>query len=156
MALDPALQELVDRAAIRDLMMNYARGIDRGDLDLVASLFTPDAYANYFGDERDGRDNIITRLRGASSRYDGRTHFMGDQEIRITGDTADVETYAVDCNRYTVEGSQYLTMGGLRYQDKLVRQDGRWLIQHRVLHVDWRQNMMMDTSVPRADRVPIP
>ena len=41
MALDSVIQELVDKAAIRELMMKYARGIDRRDLDLIASGFTP-------------------------------------------------------------------------------------------------------------------
>ena len=29
MTLDSALQELIDKAVIRDVMMRYARGIDR-------------------------------------------------------------------------------------------------------------------------------
>ena len=96
MALDAVLQELLDKAAIRDLMMKYARGIDRRDLDLVASGFTPDAHTNYDGQEQQGREDIVHRLRVGTSRFDRSTHFMGDQEIQINGDTADVETYAID------------------------------------------------------------
>ena len=62
-ALDSALQELVDKAAIRDLMARYARGMDRPDFDLIASSFTHDAYASYDGGgirwEAQGRDNIV-------------------------------------------------------------------------------------------------
>ncbi|MCE2463994.1 MAG: nuclear transport factor 2 family protein, partial [Dehalococcoidia bacterium] len=47
MAIDPVLQELADRAAIRDVMILYARGLDRRDFDLVRSCFTDDAYADY-------------------------------------------------------------------------------------------------------------
>ena len=156
MALDLALQELVDRAGIRDLMMRYARGLDRDDLDLVASTFTSDAYANYPGREGRGLDNIIGGLRASSSRSDRRTHFMGDQEIQIHGDTADVETYAIDYILYTVEGIQYQSTGGLRYQDRMVRRNGGWQVEYRVLHVDWRRNVLMDTSAPGREQVPLP
>ena len=155
MTLDSALQELVDKAGIRDVMMRYARGIDRRDMDLIASSFTPDAYANYGGRENQGRESIISRLRTGTSRFDHSTHFMGDQEIQINGDTADVETYAIDYLLYTVEGTQYQSMGGLRYVDKMVRQNGQWQVQHRVMHIDWRRNTLADTAVPGIDRVPI-
>ena len=154
MTLDSALQELVDKAGIRDVMMRYARGIDRRDMDLIASSFAPDAYVNYAGREDQGRDNIISRLRTSTSRYRS-THFMGDQEIQINGDTADVETYAIDYLFYTVEGTHYQSMGGLRYVDKMVRQNGQWQVQHRVMHIDWRRNTLVDTSVPGIDRVPV-
>ena len=63
MALDSPLQGLEDKAAIRDLMARYARGMDRPDFDLIAFSFTPDAYASYGGGgirwEAQGRDNIV-------------------------------------------------------------------------------------------------
>ena len=88
-------------------------------------------------------------------RSDRSTHFMGDQEIKISGDTADVETYAIDYLLYTIEGTQYQAMGGLRYRDRMVRQNGQWLVQHRVLHIDWRRNSPIDPSVPGIDIVPV-
>tara|TARA_B100000315_G_scaffold48707_1_gene43407 strand:- start:3500 stop:3937 length:438 start_codon:yes stop_codon:yes gene_type:complete len=142
MALDPALQELVDKAAIRDLMTRYARSNDRRDFELMASTFTTDAYANYGEWERQGVDNIVGRL--AYTRSHRATHFLGDQDIQINGNSADVETYAIAYSR--VEGAQSLRMAGLRYQDKMVRQNGRWLVRHRVLHHDWRTIAALDTS----------
>jgi hypothetical protein len=122
MTLDPAIQELIDKVAIRDLMARYARSTD--------------AYAHYFEWERQGVDNIISRL--AYDRTHRATHFMGDQEIHIHGDSADVETYAIAYSR--PEGTDSLQITGLRYVDKMVRQNGQWLVQHRVLHFDWRTN----------------
>ena len=155
MALDPALLEIVDKAGIRDVMMRYARGIDRRDMDLIASSFTPDAYANYSGRESQGLENILSSLGGSLRRFDRTTHFMGDQEMQINGDTADVETYAIDYILYTFEGTQYQAMGGLRYQDRMVRHNGQWLVQNRVLHIDWRRNSPIDPSVPGTDILPV-
>ena len=141
MALEPVIQELVDKAAIRELMARYARSNDRRDFELMASTFTSDAYADYEEWECQGVDNIVRQL--AYTRTHRATHFMGDQEIRINGDSADVETYAISYRR--VEGTQSLAIGGLRYEDKMVRQNGQWLVQHRVLHHDWRVIATVDT-----------
>ena len=161
MALDPALQELVDKAAIRDLMARYARGVDGLDSDMIASTFASDAYANYGQDpipefqwEGRGRDNIV-RWITTRPRSGRPTHFMGDQVIQINGDTAEVETYAVGYGVANVDGTQSLLITGLRYVDKMVRQNGQWLVQHRVLHHDWRGNAPADASLPSPDRVPV-
>ena len=142
MALDPALQDLVDRAAIRDLMTRYARSNDRRDFDSMTSTFTADAYASYGDWERQGVENIVGRL--AYTRPHRATHFLGDQDIRIDGDSAEVETYAIAYSR--VEGTESMRMSGLRYQDKMVRQDGQWLVRHRVLLTDWRALVPLDPS----------
>jgi hypothetical protein len=155
MALEPAIQELVDRAAIRDLMARYARGLDRLDLDLVASSFTTDAYVNYGTWEDTGVDNIVRRLRARVSRYDRSTHFMGDQVVRFNGDTADVETYALIYIVYSVEGNQYQSMGGIHYEDRMTRHGGGWQVQRRVVHHDWRRKARVDESVPGTERLPI-
>lgn len=42
---DPELQNLIDEAAIRRLLANYPRAIDRQDFTLLASLFHSDAIA---------------------------------------------------------------------------------------------------------------
>lgn len=142
MALDPALQELVEKAAIRELMARYARSNDRRDFDSMTSTFTADAYASYGDWERQGVENIVGRL--AYNRPHRATHFLGDQDIRIDGDSAEVETYAIAYSR--VESTESMRMSGLRYQDKMVRQDGQWLVRHRVLLTDWRALVPLDPS----------
>ena len=59
---DPAVQLLVDRAEIRDVMMRYSAGVDRRDFDLVTSCFTPDVVAATFGTS--GRDALINSRKG--------------------------------------------------------------------------------------------
>ncbi len=82
------------------------------------------------------------------------THFMGDQAIQINGDSAEVETYAVAFGIHYVDGTPSVVMTGLRYVDTMVRQDGQWLVRHRVLHHDWRGNAPADVQLPSPDRVP--
>ena len=40
---DPAVQRLLDRAAIEECLLRYTRGIDRHDTELTMSAFHPDA-----------------------------------------------------------------------------------------------------------------
>ena len=81
---------------------------------------------------------------------------MGDQEFQITGAMADVETYAIIYILYTVEGTQYQSMRGIHYEDKMVRYDRGWQVQHRVVHSDWLRGIRVETSVPGIDQVPVP
>ena len=37
------MQQIIDREEIRDLMMRYARGVDRGDWETVRAVYHPDA-----------------------------------------------------------------------------------------------------------------
>ena len=97
---DDAIRELADRAAIQDVMLRYARGVDRKDLALVASCFTSDA--SYEGALAHGTiADALVRLRDAMARYDSTMHFVGNQLVEINGDTASSETYAVAYHRLT-------------------------------------------------------
>ncbi len=155
MALDPALQELVDKDAIRDLMARYARGVDGRDPELIASTLTSDAYTDYGEWDGSGRDNIVNWIMRPWDSPFRSTHFMGDQLVRLDGDTAEVETYAVAFGVHDVEGAPSVVITGLRYVDTMVRQDGQWLVRHRALHHDWRGNAPADVQFPSLDRAPV-
>ncbi len=153
MALDPMLQELVDKAAIRDLMARYARGVDSRDPELIASTLTSHAYTDYGEWDGRGRETIVNWIMRPSDSNFRSTHFMGDQVVQIDGDTAEVETYAVAFSVRDVDGAPSLFMTGLRYADKMVRKNGQWLVRHRVLHHDWG-NASADVQLPSPDRGP--
>ena len=78
-------------------------------------------------------------MRPSASHFRS-THFMGDQVVPISWDTAEVETYAVGFEVRDVDGTPYVVITGLRYMDKMARQNSQWLARHRVLHHDWRGN----------------
>ena len=55
MAIDEtALCGLLDREAIRDVYTRYARGLDRGDAELIASAYHPDATEDHHGEVYSG------------------------------------------------------------------------------------------------------
>ena len=135
---DEAVRALADRAAIQDLMLRYARGVDRKDLDLVASRFTPDA--SYEGALAHGTiADALARLHDRMARYDSTMHFIGNQLIELNGDAARSETYAIAYHRLTENGEAKLFTVGVRYLDELTHEGDEWRIRRRVVTKEWQR-----------------
>jgi hypothetical protein len=134
----PAAGELraeLDRAAIRELMLRYAAGLDRRDFAMVRDCFTTDARAEYSGRVLEpGVDAIIAHVSGIAALRCSM-HVVANVLIELRGDEAESETYT-----YTVaylaearDGTEMIHVRGLRYRDELVRDPERgWLIRRRV------------------------
>jgi hypothetical protein len=130
-----AVQALLDRAAIQDVLLRYARGVDRRDLDLVASCFTADAA--YDGALARGTiADALAALRVAVTRYTATLHFLGNQLIELDDDAARSETYALAHHRLA-DGT--LRVVAVRYVDELVRRPEGWRIARRVAHREWER-----------------
>lgn len=133
------MADLADRAAISDVLDDYALGIDTRDFDLVASLFTPDAHLDYTssGGPAASRDEVVEWLRASLPAVAMTQHLLTNRRIRVDGDTASVRTELLNPLLFDGEaGTELLLMGG-RYDDQFVRVDTRWLIAHRVHVSTW-------------------
>jgi len=132
--MEPELRALLDRAAIQDVLLRYARGVDQKDLTLVAACFTPDAI--YEGSLARGTvQDALARLVERLAVWDTTMHVMANQLIELAGDRAHSETYAIAYHR----GKSGQFVVGVRYLDDLVRREERWLICRRVVALDWQQ-----------------
>ncbi len=145
-------QELLDRLALRRLVEAYAHGADRRDAQGMAALFTEDGrLAIYEGQpgtaepttERRGRPDIASAMKGLN-RYEVTTHLLGQQSVDIDGDRATGETYCLAHHVSTRDGTRENRVMSIRYLDHYVRSDGRWLIDERVLAVDWVETRRLD------------
>jgi len=136
---------LEDRAAIADCLARYARGVDRGDWDLVLSTYHPDAYDSH-GDYRGGMDGLAAWLDKRLSGVDNSMHLLGQCLIEFAGpDWAFVETYFVsrrllpptDAQRAGLPADAAMTreVAG-RYVDQFERRHGHWKVLHRVVVVE--------------------
>ena len=135
---EAAVRELLDRAAIHDVLLRYARGVDNRDVALVASCFVPGAV--YEGTLACGTiEAALTTLRERLARYDGTMHMIGNHLIELRGDTATSETYAVAYHRLQEGGTPLLSTVGVRYLDDLVRHGDEWRIQRRVVKMEWQR-----------------
>jgi hypothetical protein len=137
MSLD--VQTLLDRQEIADVILRYARGIDRLDLDLVRSCYHDDAYDDH-GTFQGSADDFVRWCKGFLPRYVTTMHFMGNMLIEVEGAVARAETYAVAYHRKAHEdGSGHDDVFGIRYVDRFEKRDGAWKIAHRVVATEWRR-----------------
>ena len=55
-SLEEKVRVLVSKDEIRDVLMRYARGVDRGEADLITSCYHPDAVDDHGGTELTGTE----------------------------------------------------------------------------------------------------
>jgi hypothetical protein len=132
--LTPELQLLVDEAAIRRVLVRYARAIDRMDWDLLRTCYHPgavDHHGLYIGDV----EGFIAMLAEKLPLDESTTHFLGNQELEIEGDVAFSETAAIARHRRAAAGGEPGTdyFAFVRYCDRFERRDGEWRIAHRIV-----------------------
>jgi len=138
-ALEAKLKELIAKDEIRSALMRYARGVDRGEPDLIASAFWPDAVDDHGGVTLVGTEAgpRFTGSRKLSASGAAGQHFMGNITIELEGDTAYTESYFVSYLIVDRDGAEYTRFRGARYIDRFERRDGEWKIAYRVVVDDW-------------------
>jgi len=154
------LQALIDKEAIRDLVLLYSRGVDRKDLDLLRDLYTADATDTH-GDTYDGPAEGYLQFLAASlphMRYSG--HHVANHMISVDGDEAEGEVYALAFHAIPdAQGGMLEDLKLVRYIDKYRRcEDGRWRFAKRTVTYDYQTRKPIDeTSVallPAVDQDP--
>jgi uncharacterized protein (TIGR02246 family) len=140
-----ARRQLVDRAAIEEVMQKYIWSVDSLDADGYVSVFTEDAVIDSNGVIEKGHDNIrkvVTGLqaRQAANRAEGKPpgalyHVISNERISFQSATeATYQSYWQTMRKGT--DNRYTAGGFGTSEDHLVKQkDGKWLIKSRKLVV---------------------
>lgn len=157
--IDPRVQGLIDRQEIEQVLKLYCRAIDRLDIELLKSIYHPEAtddHGTYCGNAHGFADYIIPSMR--ESITDGM-HTVTHCTIDLDGDFATSEayywayqqtkggyewiegffgeTYARKSQAEgTIDGAHDFYCGG-RYIDLFERRDGQWKILRRKITNEW-------------------
>jgi hypothetical protein len=132
--MDRELRCLVAERAIRRVLLIYCRGVDRMDLELIRSVFHPDAIddhsARYSGPGVGFADYIAQSL--PAQNFVATSHQITNSLINFESeDRASAETYFMVAH---ANGADILWMLG-RYLDVFEQREGVWKILHRrVVH----------------------
>jgi hypothetical protein len=133
--LQAQVRELLDRQQILDCVHRYARGLDRHDPEIFASVYHEDAI-DHHGDFLGRRDEFVPwGIDLLASEWDTHTHFLSNVRIELDGDTAHSECYVFFAQRR--RDRPVLDIGGGRYIDRLERRDREWRVAARELVIDW-------------------
>jgi ketosteroid isomerase-like protein len=136
---DNAIQSLIDRQAIVDVLTRYTTALDLKDWDLLAEQFTPDAVVDYSaegGPVCHGRAEMVADCQADLGKLDATHHLTGNFVIEVQGDAATSRSL-VQAWHYSAAGGErggtQLMAGG--YEDRLVRTSDGWKLEHRRLLV---------------------
>lgn len=134
-----SLQEISDRMEIAMLHDRYAGAIDRVDMVLLDSVFTPDAEIDYtafaeWGGIKGSYPQIRAWLEQGLSRSHGHQHIIANREIVLEADQASGRVLCLNPMvqaEQDADGRARVGFHGLWYLDRYVRTADGWRISSR-------------------------
>ena len=148
------LQVLEDREEIRQIFVDYARCLDSGDHAGYASLFASDGVLSAeLGDavgpaaiEAVLDEHLGPEVRG---HLPPSIHVMNNHHIDVAGDRA--TTVVIWFYLTTDEDGAGTILQAGRYDDDLVREDGRWKIKRHTISRIMGRSPMQEPPATRLD-----
>lgn len=147
MKIEQKIQEVEDRYAIRALVDNYAFCADTRNAQGQMALFTEDTKFEVYYDPKSATPSQIVSSRtdlfpvfDNLNTYNATMHFNGQSSVVLDGDTATGIAYCMAHHLTIEDGKQKFMVAAIRYHDRFVKQDGKWLFSERKLLVDWIEN----------------
>ncbi|MGV9864096.1 nuclear transport factor 2 family protein [Rhodococcus koreensis] len=130
-AITRRLDALESRERIRELLFEFVRGVERGDVDIIRGVFHPDArtdYGIFVGNAQEFATHIVDWYRDVPYVR----NFVTNPRIVLDGDRAFVESHFDSTNWLELEdGGMIERCAEGRYTDVFERRDGQWRILHR-------------------------
>lgn len=161
MSKDAALQALLDKQEITEVLQRYSRTLDWLDDAGQASCFWPDAHIDYGFFTGTATDflPVVMDIERASQR---RWHFLSPPAVRLHDDThASSECYGFGNGvREQDDGTWSGNLYGGRYLDEFERRDGdsgpEWRISKRQYIMDWRMPLNDQPGNEPNPELPLP
>jgi hypothetical protein len=135
------LDELAAHLEIQQVLYRYCRGVDRGDLELLRSVYHPDAIDRHGAFEGSGYDfaaGLVPRMDQAPCVGQ---HHITNALIDLRGETAAVESYFIAYHPLPQEDGGGHAMVCGRYLDRFERRHRAWLIAEREVVIDLSQRL---------------
>jgi hypothetical protein len=134
---------------IRQVAFRYCRGLDRLDVDLMRSSYTPgavDDHGVFVGDAAEFCSRVVESHRS----YDATMHCVLNHTIEVDGpDEARGELYVLAYVLRTPQSAaQVLDAWWGRYQDRYARVAGSWGIAHRICVHEWTRTSPLGERMP--------
>ncbi len=137
--LETQVQWLVDRAAISDQLIEFARTLDEKEWDAHVSLYLPDGvFAAGEALRLQGHDELRrTASVHALGQYARTWHLSANHAITIDGDTARARSYLIGVHVISDEFTDHADGAGW-YDSTLVRTADGWRFSSVRITEVWR------------------
>lgn len=136
-----ALEEMLAKHRIREVLARYARAIDRADAALLKSCYHPDAIEEHGGTFSGNAWAYVEQAIPKVTLMGPMQHLLGNSFIELDGDVAHVETYVWTFARFADGTREWDTFTGGRLLDRFERRGGEWRIAHRRTIFDWNRDV---------------
>jgi ketosteroid isomerase-like protein len=134
-----ALQELIDRQQITDVLLRYASSIDLKDHETLRATLTDDSVAEYPpSDPIVGGDAITAWITQMTEGSKWQHHFLNVYHVDIDGDEARTLTYHTS-HQTTFDDPDTVLVIVARYRDIVRRVDGVWKIADKRMEIGWME-----------------
>jgi len=142
--LPEALQQLLDRQQIEDVLARYSRAVDRADLELLRGCYHDDATEDHGGVFRGRAQDYVQQIAPVLPRAKILNHLVTNVLVEFTAqDVARVEAYILTFARMKKDGKLFDTLTLARAVDRFEKRAGRWAISARRLCFEWNQELPM-------------
>lgn len=124
--LEKQVSWLVDRAAISDLLIDFARCLDEADYEAYAANFAEDGILELPFRTHHGRAGLAEHVRGNLGVFARTHHLSCNHAITIDGDTATSRSYLQAVHVKSDEDDSDLAMLGGWYHCEYRRSPDGW------------------------------
>src|SRR5581483_2816238 len=134
-----AVQQLIERQAVEEVLYRYASSIDQKDYATLRSCFVAEVVAQYAeAPEIDGVDDLVGWIDQMCVSQSFQHHLINVYHVDLDLDagTASALTYHTSHQIKSEEPDTDTLIVG-RYRDALRKVDGRWLITDKRMEVGW-------------------
>jgi hypothetical protein len=139
------LEDVAAHLEIQQVLFRYCRGVDRGDAELISSVYHPDAVDTHGPWTGLGKEFATYLVPNMDQVPLIGQHHITNVLIELEGDKAAVESYFVAFHPEATDAGPAHALVCGRYLDRFERRDTGWRIADRKVVID----------VSRAlDRVP--
>ncbi len=132
-----AVQELLDRQAIMDLVHLYCRASDRHDHELLRTLYHEDAEDDHGGFFKGLAMEFIDRLPEIQAPMMILHHNITTSNLALDGDYAEGEHYVLAYHKVATDSDPLDLLIGGRYLDQYQKREGQWKFSKRAVLADW-------------------
>ncbi len=146
--LPAAVQGLLDRAQIEDLLVDYYGHLGGVERDL-GSYYTEDGVLDVNGIVAKGKapiSDLYRKIREGTPRQRGTFRMLlTNPKVVVTGDSATADVIWTGVISETKESAPRFVEQGCEH-DELVKHNGRWYFSHRVITSDGGLQQMFEKT----------
>ncbi|GGD06618.1 nuclear transport factor 2 family protein [Nocardioides daphniae] len=154
MVAPDAVQQLLDREQLRDLVARYALTVDDHDLVGLEAMFHPEAVFDRDGVVAHGWPEIAAVLGASMRGFRRMLHTPHAAVVELTGPDEAVGASSGHAELVTRSG---VLLAAYRYADAFVRHEGRWVFSRREVRFLYAASAVeYAATLPHEDRVRFP